>query len=37
MRNDVWNEIDQTYMKKSSEKHFWIKNTDRNYQNYGPQ
>jgi hypothetical protein len=30
MRNDVWNEMDRTYTKKSSEKHFWTKITDRN-------
>jgi hypothetical protein len=32
MRNDVWNEMGRTYMKKSSEKHLWIKFTDRNYE-----
>jgi hypothetical protein len=32
MRNDAWNEMGQTYMKKSSEKHFWTKFVDRNYQ-----
>jgi hypothetical protein len=37
MRNDAWKEMDRTYMKKSSDKHFWIKITDQNYQNYGPQ
>jgi hypothetical protein len=37
MRNDAWNEIDQTYMKKSSEKYFWTRIADRNYQNCGPQ
>jgi hypothetical protein len=37
MRNDAWNEMDRTYTKKSSEKHFWTKNKDENYQNYGPQ
>jgi hypothetical protein len=31
MRNDVWNEMDRTYTKKSSEKHFWTKFTDRDY------
>jgi hypothetical protein len=31
MRNDAWNEMDRTYMKKSSEKHFWTKFADRNY------
>jgi hypothetical protein len=31
MRNDAWYEMDRTYMKKSSEKHFWTKFTDRNY------
>jgi hypothetical protein len=31
MRNDAWNEMDRTYTKKSSEKHFWTKFTDRNY------
>jgi hypothetical protein len=31
MRNDVWNEMDRTYTKKSSEKYFWIKIVDRNY------
>jgi hypothetical protein len=30
MRNDVWNEMDRTYTKKSSEKHFWRKIADRN-------
>jgi hypothetical protein len=39
MRNDAWNEMDQTYTKKSSEKHFWTKFADRNHQiadrNYG--
>jgi hypothetical protein len=30
MRNDAWNEMDRTYMKKSSEKHFWIKIADHN-------
>jgi hypothetical protein len=30
MRNDVWNEMDRTYTKKSSEKHFWTKIADRN-------
>jgi hypothetical protein len=32
MRNDAWNEMDRTYTKKSSEKHFWTKFTDRNHQ-----
>jgi hypothetical protein len=32
MKNDAWNEMNRTYTKKSSEKHFWIKITDRNYQ-----
>jgi hypothetical protein len=32
MRNDAWNEMDRTYTKKSNEKHFWTKITDRNYQ-----
>jgi hypothetical protein len=32
MRNDVWNEMHRTYMKKSSENHFWTRITDRNYQ-----
>jgi hypothetical protein len=32
MRNDVWNELDRTYTKKSSEKHFWTKIADDNYQ-----
>jgi hypothetical protein len=32
MRNDAWNEMDRSYMKKSSEKHFWTKIMDRNYQ-----
>jgi hypothetical protein len=31
MRNDVWNEMDRTYTKKSSEKHFWTKFADHNY------
>jgi hypothetical protein len=39
MRNDAWNEMDRTYTKKSSEKHFWTKFADRNHQivdhNYG--
>jgi hypothetical protein len=26
MKNDAWNEMDRTYTKKSSEKHFWTKN-----------
>jgi hypothetical protein len=36
-RNEVWSEIDRTYMKKLSEKHFLDRITDRNYKNYGPQ
>jgi hypothetical protein len=32
MRNDVWNEMDRTYTKKSSEKNFWTKIVDRNYE-----
>jgi hypothetical protein len=32
MRNDAWNEMDQTYTKNSSEKHFWTKIADRNYE-----
>jgi hypothetical protein len=32
MRNDVWNEMDWTYMKKSSEKYFWTKIADHNNQ-----
>jgi hypothetical protein len=32
MRNDPWNEMDRTYTKKSSEKHFLTKFADRNYQ-----
>jgi hypothetical protein len=32
MRNDAWNIMDRTYTKKSSEKHFWTKFMDRNYQ-----
>jgi hypothetical protein len=39
MRNEAWNENDRTYTKKSSEKHFWTKFADRDYQivdrNYG--
>jgi hypothetical protein len=31
MRNNAWNEIDRTYTKKSSEKHFWTKIADHNY------
>jgi hypothetical protein len=31
MRNDAWNEMDQTYTKKLSEKHFWTNFADRNY------
>jgi hypothetical protein len=30
MKNDAWNEMNRTYTKKSSEKHFWTKITDRN-------
>jgi hypothetical protein len=30
MRNEVWSEIDRTCAKKSSEKHFWTRITDRN-------
>jgi hypothetical protein len=30
MRNDTWNEMDRTYMKKLSEKNFWTKIVDRN-------
>jgi hypothetical protein len=32
MRNDAWNKMGRTYTKKSSEKHFWTKFADRNYQ-----
>jgi hypothetical protein len=32
IRNDAWNEMDRTYMKKSSEKHFLTKFADRNHQ-----
>jgi hypothetical protein len=32
MRNVAWNEMNRTYTKKSSEKHFWIKIVDRNHQ-----
>jgi hypothetical protein len=32
MRNYAWNKMDRTYTKKSSEKHFWTRITDRNYQ-----
>jgi hypothetical protein len=28
MRNDAWNEMDWTYMKKSSEKYFWTRIVD---------
>jgi hypothetical protein len=39
MKNDAWNEMDRTYTKKSSEKHFWTKFADRNHKiadrNYG--
>jgi hypothetical protein len=31
MRNDTLNEMDRTYMKKSSEKHFWTRIADDNY------
>jgi hypothetical protein len=38
-RNDALNEMSRIYTKKSSEKHFWTKFVDRNYQiadrNYG--
>jgi hypothetical protein len=37
MRNDAWNEMDRSYTKKSSEKHFLEKNVDRKLSNYGPQ
>jgi hypothetical protein len=30
MRNEVWNEMDRTYMKKSSKKHFWTIIAGRN-------
>jgi hypothetical protein len=30
MKNDAWNEMDQTYTKISSEKHFWTKIADCN-------
>jgi hypothetical protein len=30
IRNEAWNEMDRTYTKKSSEKHFWTKIVDRN-------
>jgi hypothetical protein len=32
MRNNAWNQMDRTYTNKSSEKHFWTKFMDRNYQ-----
>jgi hypothetical protein len=32
MINDAWNEMDRTYTKKSSEKHFWTKTANRNYE-----
>jgi hypothetical protein len=32
MRNDTWNEMGRTYTKTSSEKHFWPKFADRNYE-----
>jgi hypothetical protein len=32
MRNDAWNEMGRTYTKKLSEKHFWTKFADRNYE-----
>jgi hypothetical protein len=39
MRNDAWNKMGRTYMKKLSEKHFWTTFADRNHQiadrNYG--
>jgi hypothetical protein len=31
MRTNAWNEMDRTYLKKSSEKHLWKKIVDRNY------
>jgi hypothetical protein len=31
MKNNAWNKMGQTYMKKSSEKYFWTKFMDRNY------
>jgi hypothetical protein len=37
MKNEAWSKTDRTYTKKSSEKHFWTRIADRNYQNYGPQ
>jgi hypothetical protein len=36
VRNEAWNEMDRTYMKKSSEKYFWTIIADRDNQNYGP-
>jgi hypothetical protein len=30
MRNETWSEMDRTYMKKSSEKHFLDRIMDRN-------
>jgi hypothetical protein len=32
MRNDAWNIMDRTYTKNSTEKHFWTKFADHNYQ-----
>jgi hypothetical protein len=32
MKNDAWNIMDRTYTKKSSEKYFWTKFADHNYQ-----
>jgi hypothetical protein len=32
MRNYAWNKMDRIYTKKSSEKHFWTKFADRNYE-----
>jgi hypothetical protein len=32
MRNEAWNEMDRIYTKKLSEKHFWTKIADRNYE-----
>jgi hypothetical protein len=37
VRNEALSEIDRTYTKKSSEKHFWTRITDRNYLNCRPQ
>jgi hypothetical protein len=36
VRNEAWSEMDRTYTKKSSEKHFWTRIADCNYQNCGP-